>query len=204
MPRARPQEVLGHHLNKYSGVFMKLLALIILVACSLNACKTTQNTATSQGKEASAQSKETKAMPGVTEMSPVPKSIEDINSTIILFAHDNMIVDEKHAPIIAAIAALLKDTTSIIYLEGYADDNERPDSAYQTDLGLQRMSKVRYALMKQGVDLGRFRVLSHGRQRPVGNTALDKYNFNRRVTFRIESKEKTLKVDVKTETQSPM
>lgn len=181
---------------------MKYLVLITLVVCSLNACKTTQNPAANQVKEAptlGADAKEEAA-----EMSPVPKSIEEIDSTVILFAHDNMTVDEEHTPIIVAIAELLKDTTSIIYLEGYADDNERPDSVYQTDLGLQRMSKVSYALMKQGVDLGRFRMLSRGRQRPVGNTALDKYNLNRRVTFRIGSKEKTLNVDVKTETKSPM
>lgn len=191
---------------------MKYLILIALIAFSFTACKTTTEPMVddaeameTEGKEIKTEVETTVVDPApkttvtVVEISPVPTSVEALESTNILFGYDKDTVDEKHAPIITAVSDLLKNTTSNIHVVGHAD--ERADAAYNLDLGKRRAASVKAALVAKGLDGTRLMVMSHGEKHPLVEDADTKleYHLNRRVTFDVEGvgedKEKNMKME---------
>lgn len=193
---------------------MKYFILLALIAFSFTACKTTKEPIMDDGEEmmddgegmkAEAETKtmETKTTVTVVELSPVPTSVEALESTNILFGYDKDSIDAKHAPIITAVSDLLKTGTSIIHVVGHAD--ERADSAYNVDLGKRRAASVKAALVAKGLDGTRLMVMSHGEKHPLVKNADTKleYHLNRRVTFDVEGmgedKEKNYKMEASME-----
>lgn len=104
----------------------------------------------------------------------------------IHFDTDKATIKPESAPILDAIAGILRDHPELmrVRVEGHTDD--RGAAAYNKDLSFRRARSVVGALVKRGIAAGRLAFEGYGFDRPVADnrTALGR-GKNRRVEFTI-------------------
>jgi peptidoglycan-associated lipoprotein len=82
------------------------------------------------------------------------------------FKYDSAVVeDSEQADITSVAQALAGDPNAKLLIEGHCD--ERGTEEYNRALGERRALALREALAKQGVDAGRVRTISYGKDQPV-------------------------------------
>lgn len=112
-----------------------------------------------------------------------PSSVEFFNVEVgdrVFFALDSSSVDSAAAGTLNRQAQWLNANPSIsAVIEGHAD--ERGTREYNLGLGARRAQAARDYLVSQGVDAGRLRVVSYGKERPVAVCANEScWSQNRR------------------------
>ena len=82
------------------------------------------------------------------------------------FKYDSYVVQDNEQSKLAAVAqALSSDMNAKLLIEGNCD--ERGTDEYNRTLGEHRALALREALQKNGLDAGRVRTISYGRDKPV-------------------------------------
>jgi peptidoglycan-associated lipoprotein len=106
----------------------------------------------------------------------------------ISFDYDSYAISSSELPKIDAVGNYLKQNRETrIIAEGHCD--ERGTVEYNLALGQKRAEAVKAYLVKMGVDAGRIRAISFGKEVPVdpGHTE-DAWAKNRRAHFKIDQK----------------
>jgi len=97
--------------------------------------------------------------------------IENTNLTklaayTVHFKYDSAVVEDSEQANLTAVSDALKaDSTGNLLIAGHCD--ERGTEEYNRSLGERRALALREALMKIGVDGGRIRTISYGKDQPV-------------------------------------
>ena len=82
------------------------------------------------------------------------------------FKYDSYVVQDNEQSKLASVAqALSSDMNAKLLIEGNCD--ERGTDEYNRTLGEHRALALREALQKNGLDAGRVRTISYGRDKPV-------------------------------------
>ena len=82
------------------------------------------------------------------------------------FQYDSAVVQDKEQSNLASVAqALSSDINAKLLVEGHCD--ERGTDEYNRALGERRALALREALQKNGLDAGRVKTISYGRDKPV-------------------------------------
>ncbi|MGC2854459.1 peptidoglycan-associated lipoprotein Pal [Novispirillum sp. DQ9] len=118
-----------------------------------------------------------------TQTGPAPGSAEEFMKVVgdrVFFGYDQYsLTPEAQAALRQQAAWLQRYRNHSVVLEGHAD--ERGTREYNLALGERRANSVREFLAAQGVDAGRIRVISYGKERPVcGDSAESCWTQNRR------------------------
>lgn len=106
----------------------------------------------------------------------------------VLFDFDSYAVNSLELPKIEGVGSFMKQDRSVrLVIEGHCD--ERGTVEYNLALGQKRAGAVKDYLLKLGIDGGRIRTISYGKEIPVesGNTE-DAWSKNRRAHFKIDQK----------------
>jgi len=114
---------------------------------------------------------------------PPPPTVAASDLQIVYFAYDSFILDDGARAALDNNARLLRENTSLsVSIDGHCD--ERGTVEYNQALGQKRAEAVQQYLMDQGLDGGRFRVVSYGKERPaVEGHDESSWSRNRRVEF---------------------
>jgi peptidoglycan-associated lipoprotein len=112
-----------------------------------------------------------------------PASIAYFNQTVgdkVLFAVDQSTLSETARATLSGQAQwLLRNPSYAIIIEGHAD--EQGTREYNLALGARRASAVQNFLIAQGVQAGRMRTISYGKERPIEVCSVEAcYAQNRR------------------------
>lgn len=106
---------------------------------------------------------------GSTEVRRARAFEQDFRSSVgdrVFFGDASVELGSKARTVLAAQAAWLKRYPSVpITIEAHADDHGSRD--INANLAARRGEAVRARLIEEGLDPGRIRLLSHGRERPV-------------------------------------
>jgi len=91
---------------------------------------------------------------------------EKLAADTVHFKFDSAVVEESQQANVATVAgALNADSTARLLIEGHCD--ERGTGEYNRSLGERRALALREALARLGVDAGRIRTISYGKDQPV-------------------------------------
>ncbi|MEM6972194.1 MAG: peptidoglycan-associated lipoprotein Pal [Pseudomonadota bacterium] len=100
---------------------------------------------------------------------PAPGTVEYFNSVIgdrVFFETDAFTISAAAADVLTQQADWLRQNPGVgATIEGHAD--ERGTREYNLALGARRAEAVRAYLVSQGIDAGRLRTVSFGKERPV-------------------------------------
>jgi peptidoglycan-associated lipoprotein len=177
------------------------LALIMIGTLSFStACKKQPPTTTEKAKAAEAPTTPgprevappPRTSPAPVESSPLSGDLDQINRAGYLkdafFDYDKSDIRDDARSVLAADAEWLKKYTSIqILVEGHCD--ERGTSEYNLALGDKRANACKEYLASLGVDAGRIKTVSYGKERPFCNASTeDCWQQNRRGHFVITAK----------------
>lgn len=113
------------------------------------------------------------------------KEIAEHFKTIYFDTNDDVIRGQKNIASVGALAEFMKlNNELLIYVEGHCD--KRGTASYNLALGARRASSIRKLLIEQGVEAGRLRTISFGKERPAaeGNDE-SAWKLNRRGEYRI-------------------
>ncbi|GAB1258991.1 hypothetical protein NBRC116494_34930 [Aurantivibrio plasticivorans] len=100
--------------------------------------------------------------------------------TVFYFDFDQSILKAEARSALTAHAAILKNNTDSVRLEGHAD--ERGTREYNMALGERRANAVRDFLVLQGVERSRIETVSYGEERPAQlGSSESAWSMNRRV-----------------------
>lgn len=118
-----------------------------------------------------------------TQTGPAAGSAEEFMKVVgdrVFFGYDQYnLTPEAQSALRQQAAWLKRYGNHSVVLEGHAD--ERGTREYNLALGERRANSVREFLMSQGVESGRLRVISYGKERPVcGDSADACWTQNRR------------------------
>jgi peptidoglycan-associated lipoprotein len=103
-----------------------------------------------------------------TNWDPVNMNIDKLKlaSYTVHFKYDSAAVEDSEQANVTSVAEALKgDATADLLIEGHCD--ERGTEEYNRSLGERRALALREALAKDGVDAGRIRTISYGKDQPV-------------------------------------
>jgi len=110
--------------------------------------------------------------PGKGDKDQLPNwPIENTNLTklaayTVHFKYDSAVVEDSEQANLTAVSDALKaDSTGNLLIAGHCD--ERGTEEYNRSLGERRALALREALVKIGVDGGRIRTISYGKDQPV-------------------------------------
>ena len=177
-------------------VFLSLSVCLLLVGCAPKTVETIQKPTTSITERNL--SDQDGARRGITEEElariererllreqegRVEALMNDVN-----FDYDSYTINSSELPKINAVGNYLKQNREIIIVaEGHCD--ERGTVEYNLALGQKRAEAVKAYLVKMGVDGGRVKAISFGKEVPVDpNHAEDAWAKNRRAHFKIDQK----------------
>ena len=91
---------------------------------------------------------------------------EKLAAYTVHFKFDSAVVEDSEQANVASVAqALASDTNVKLLIEGHCD--ERGTEEYNRSLGERRALALREALAKDGLDAGRIRTISYGKDQPV-------------------------------------
>ncbi|HEX4349900.1 MAG TPA: OmpA family protein [Verrucomicrobiae bacterium] len=90
---------------------------------------------------------------------------EKLAAYTVHFKFDSAVVEDSEQANIASVAQALMDQNLKLLIEGHCD--ERGTEEYNRSLGERRALALREALAKAGVDAGRIRTISYGKDQPV-------------------------------------
>jgi peptidoglycan-associated lipoprotein len=91
---------------------------------------------------------------------------EKLAADTVHFKFDSAVVEDSEQANVAGVADALKaDANAKLLIEGHCD--ERGTEEYNRSLGERRALALREALAKVGVDAGRIRTISYGKDQPV-------------------------------------
>jgi peptidoglycan-associated lipoprotein len=106
----------------------------------------------------------------------------------VLFDFDSYAVSSTELPKIEGVSSFMKQQGNIkMIVEGHCDERGTVD--YNFALGQKRAEAVKSYLVKLGIEPGRVRTISYGKELPLetGNTE-DAWAKNRRAHFKIDQK----------------
>lgn len=146
---------------------MKLFRVAALMAAvALAGC--TQNEPVADASAGTGMSAAPGAGIGAAGM-PAPNTIEYFNQVVgdrVFFATDEYTLDGADEDILRQQAEWLRSNPgTMVTVEGHAD--ERGTRQYNLALGARRANSVREYLMAQGVEAGRVKAITYGKERPV-------------------------------------
>jgi len=106
----------------------------------------------------------------------------------ILFDFDSYAVTSSELPKIEGVGSFMKQDRSVrLIVEGHCD--ERGTVEYNLALGQKRAEAVKDYLLKLGIDAGRIRTISYGKEVPVeSGKSEEAWAKNRRAHFKIDQK----------------
>ncbi len=154
--------------------FVFLSLVLTLAACSRSQPNVGLNAAEIGGESTNADG----------ESGPItPGSMREFSARVgdtVNFLTDSTILSPEGQQILAAQSRWLNQHTQYaIVIEGHAD--ERGTREYNIALGARRAASVRQFLASRGVDSGRIRTVSYGKERPVAVCAdISCWSQNRR------------------------
>jgi peptidoglycan-associated lipoprotein len=89
-----------------------------------------------------------------------------INLRDVFFSFDDAAIRSDQAPVTQNDAAFLsQNSKDSVLIEGHCDD--RGSAIYNLALGDRRANAVKEALIQKGVDPGRIKTVSYGKEKPV-------------------------------------
>lgn len=142
---------------------MRLVSVAVLGAAMLLAA------CSGSGKDTDAAATGAGAGSGVEQSSLAPNSVEYFNVVVgdrVFFETDRYDLSPEAQYVLAKQAEWLNANPGVTaVIEGHAD--ERGTREYNLALGARRAESVRSYLVSQGVDPGRLRTVSYGKERPV-------------------------------------
>jgi peptidoglycan-associated lipoprotein len=103
-----------------------------------------------------------------TNWDPMTMNIdrEKLAAYTVHFKFDSAVVEDSEQANVASVAqALASDQNVKLLIEGHCD--ERGTEEYNRSLGERRALALREALAKDGLDAGRIRTISYGKDQPV-------------------------------------
>jgi peptidoglycan-associated lipoprotein len=90
---------------------------------------------------------------------------DKLASYAVYFKFDSSVIEETERPKLASVAQMLASDPNVkLLIEGHCD--ERGTEEYNRSLGERRALALREALAKLGVDAGRIRTISYGKDQP--------------------------------------
>ncbi|MDD3845710.1 MAG: OmpA family protein [Syntrophorhabdaceae bacterium] len=106
----------------------------------------------------------------------------------VLFDFDSYAVNSSELPKIEGVGSFMKQDRSVrLVVEGHCD--ERGTVEYNLALGQKRAEAVKDYLLKLGIDGGRIRTISYGKEIPVESGRTEEaWSKNRRAHFKIDQK----------------
>jgi peptidoglycan-associated lipoprotein len=169
--------------------FLLVGMLSFVAACKKNPPKGTEGAkpsgeTTTAPTEVSPPSRPT---PSSVESSPLNKSLEELNRAGYLkdafFDYDKADLRDDARGALASDAEWLKKYSSMqVLIEGHCD--ERGTSEYNLALGDKRANAAREYLASLGIDAGRIRTVSYGKERPFCTESSEScWQQNRRAHF---------------------
>ena len=106
----------------------------------------------------------------------------------VLFDFDSYAVTSSELPKIEGVSSFMKQDRSVrLIVEGHCD--ERGTVEYNLALGQKRAEAVKDYLLKLGIEAGRIRTISYGKEVPVeSGKSEEAWAKNRRAHFKIDQK----------------
>lgn len=106
----------------------------------------------------------------------------------VLFDFDSYAVNSSELPKIEGVGSFLKQDRGVrLVIEGHCD--ERGTVEYNLALGQKRAESVKDYLVKMGIEAGRLRTISYGKEIPVETGKSEEaWAKNRRAHFKIDQK----------------
>ena len=150
---------------------------LIAAAALIAACETAPEESAATGgaggtaapaTTAAAPSAPAEAMP-MKAMGPAPGSAEDLEANVgdrVFFDYDKSNITSEAQTILQRQADWLKKYSSVrVTIEGHCD--ERGTREYNLALGERRANAVKDYLTALGIDRGRLKTISYGKERPI-------------------------------------
>lgn len=164
----------------------KYISLVFLMSLLTACASTDQQDASATDNAATGSSSETAAVSsGVDTASAVEVAVESAVQleNVFYFDYDQATLGSDVRASLDAQAAVLRNNSTAIVLEGHAD--ERGSREYNLALGERRAKAVADYLAIQGISRARIEVVSYGEERPVAlrSNSAD-YALNRRVELK--------------------
>lgn len=174
-------------------IVLLIAVIFVAIGCAPKAVQTTQKPATTQDQRALSD----KDRAGISEeelakaerdrllreQERLAGILRDIN-----FDFDSYAINSTELPKIEGVGSWMKQERGVrITVEGHCD--ERGTVEYNLALGQKRAEAVKDYLLKMGIEAGRIRTISYGKEVPVdpGRTE-DAWSKNRRAHFKIDQK----------------
>ncbi len=166
--------------------------LFVAVGCAPKAVQTTPPTTTTTDRSLSDKDKQgiTEEELAKAERDRLLREQERLAGILrdILFDFDSYAVTSSELPKIEGVGSFMKQDRSVrLIVEGHCD--ERGTVEYNLALGQKRAEAVKDYLLKLGIEAGRIRTISYGKEVPVeSGKSEEAWAKNRRAHFKIDQK----------------
>jgi len=167
-----------------SPMFLVLVLGLLLAGCAKRATQAPPETVPAPPAPSSGNNNTPPPAPPAETTTPAPGDDAVIAQLQpAFFDYDSYSLNESARAALDADAKVLRDHATVnIVVEGHCDDRGTPE--YNQALGERRATAARDYLSAAGIDAGRMRVISYGKERPFA-TGTDEASYaqNRRAHF---------------------
>lgn len=146
---------------------MRHIVTALLICIAVSGCASRKTT-----EQATTATAETPAAPASASTSADADVLRDEANNRVYFSYDSWNVSDAAAQVLRRQAAWLAANPSVsVVIEGHCD--ERGTREYNLGLGERRAHAVRTFLVSAGVESGRIRTISYGKDRPEAAGSTD-------------------------------